>query len=111
MLHINWLDTSYCYNRQCDNLKIKGNLIQKKTALATSNFKALNVIFVSVDTNQFKLISSYECARDAWNIPQTAHERTLIVNISKLQMLATKFEDLRMMENEIISDFNSKLCI
>ena len=39
-----------------------------------------------------------------------AHEGTPFVKISKLQMLATRFEELRMMENETISDFNSKLC-
>ena len=57
-------------------------------ALATTNFKALNVIFTLVNANQFKLISSYECAKDAWNILQTAHEGTPLVKISKLQMLA-----------------------
>ena len=78
--------------------------------MATANFKALNAIFASVNANQFKLISFCECARDAWNILQTAHEGTPLVKISKLQMLATRFEELRMMENETISDFNSKLC-
>ena len=83
---------------------------KEESVLATANFKTLNAIFASVDANQFKLISSYECAKDAWNILQMAHEGTPLVKISKLQMLATKFEDLRMMENETISDFNSKLC-
>ena len=78
--------------------------------MATANFKALNVIFASVDANQFKLISFCECAKDAWNILQTTHEGTPLVKISKLQMLAIRFEDLRMMEYEIISDFISKLC-
>ena len=44
------------------------------------------------------------------NVLQTAHEETPLIKISKLQMLASRFEDLRMMENETISDFNSKLC-
>ena len=78
--------------------------------MAIANFKALNDIFASVDVNQFKLISSCECARNAWNILQTVNEGTPPVKISKLQMLAIRFEDLRMMENETISDFNSKLC-
>ena len=78
--------------------------------MAIANFKVLNAIFASVDANQFKLISSCECARNAWNILQTAHEGTPLVKISKLQMLATRFEDLRMMENKTISEFNSKLC-
>ena len=38
---------------------------KKESALATANFKALNAIFTSIDANQFKLIFSCECARDA----------------------------------------------
>ena len=68
------------------------------------------LFFSHVDANQFKLISACESARDAWIILQNAHEGTPSVKISKLQMLASRFEDLRMMENETISDFNSKLC-
>ena len=103
------MDTSYCYNKRTIS-KSKETWSKKESALATTNFKALNAIFASVDANQFKLISSCECTSDAWNILQTAHEGTPLVKISKLQMLATRFEDLRMMENETINDFNSKLC-
>ena len=38
------------------------------------------------------------------------HERTPLVKILKLQMLASRFEDLKMLEHETINDFNSKLC-
>ena len=48
--------------------KSKETWSKKESALATANFKALNAIFVSVDANKFKLISSCECARDTWNI-------------------------------------------
>ena len=41
---------------------------------------------------------------------ENAHEGTSAVKISKLQMLASKFEDLRMLDDESINDFNSKLC-
>ena len=83
---------------------------KEENSLATANFKALNAIFASVDSTQFKLISACESAKDAWSILQTAHEGTPLVKISKLQMLASKFEDLKMLEHETISDFNSKLC-
>ena len=43
-------------------------------------------------------------------ILQNVHEVTPLIKISKLQMLASRFKDLRMMEHETISDFNSKLC-
>ncbi|XP_012855556.1 PREDICTED: uncharacterized protein LOC105974943 [Erythranthe guttata] len=74
------------------------------------NSKALNAIFNGIDINQFKIISACECAKEAWEKLQTAYEGTASVRLSKLQMLATRFEDLRMEENETVSDFNSKLC-
>jgi len=78
--------------------------------LANSNSKALNAIFNAVDVNQFKLISTCETAKEAWDILQTAHEGTDTVKASKLQILTTRFERLRMEEDECIADFNSKLC-
>ena len=52
-----------------------------------ANFKPLNAIFASVNVNQFKLISSCECARDVWIILQNAHEGMSLTKISKLQIL------------------------
>ena len=78
--------------------------------MANYNFKTLNDIFATIDVNQFKLIFACESAREAWIILENAHEGTSSVKISKLQILASKFEDLSMLENESINDFNSKLC-
>ena len=91
-------------------LKSEETWTKAENTLANNNFKALNAIFATVDATQFKLISACESARDAWIILQNAHEGTSSVKISKLQMLASRFEDLRMLEDETISDFNSKLC-
>ena len=91
-------------------LKYEETWTKAENTLANNNFKALNAIFAIVDATQFKLISVCESARDAWIILQNAHEGTSSVKISKLQMLASRFEDLRMLEDETISDFNSKLC-
>ena len=78
--------------------------------LANSNSRALNAIFNGVDANQFKLISTCETAKEAWEILQMGHDGTAAVRLSKLQILITRFENLRMLEYETISDFNSKLC-
>ena len=78
--------------------------------LANYNSKALNAIFNAVDMNQFKLISTCESAKEAWEILQVAHEGTAAVKISKLQILTTRFEQLKMHEDECIANFNSKLC-
>ncbi|XP_012840836.1 PREDICTED: uncharacterized protein LOC105961139 [Erythranthe guttata] len=78
--------------------------------LANYNSRALNAIFSGVDDNQFKLIASCESAKRAWEILQVTYEGTSTVRTSKLQMLATKFENLKMEENETITDFHAKLC-
>ena len=57
-------------------LKSEETWSKEESALATTNFKALNAIFAPVDANQFKQISSCECARDVSNILQTTHKGT-----------------------------------
>ena len=91
-------------------LKSEKTWTKVENTLANSNFKALNVIFTTVDVTQFKLISACESVINAWIILQNAHEGTSSVKILKLQMLVSRFKDLRMLEDETISDFNSKLC-
>ena len=80
--------------------------------LENSNLKALNAISNAVDASQFKLISIDTCetAKEAWTIFETAYEGTIAVKLSNLQFLATGFENLKMLENETIADFNAKLC-
>ncbi|KAK2396393.1 gag-protease polyprotein [Trifolium repens] len=57
----------------------------------------------------FKLINTCTEAKQAWEILQTAHEGTSKVRMSKLQLLATKFENLRMEDEETISEFNTRI--
>ena len=56
------------------------------------------------------LISTWKIAKEAWEILQTAHEGTDAVKLSKLQILTTRFDNLRMKDEESITDFNSRLC-
>jgi len=45
-------------------------------------------------------------AKDAWDILKTDHEGTSKVISARLQLLTTKFENLRMMEDESIHDYH-----
>ncbi|CAM8893459.1 unnamed protein product [Rhodiola kirilowii] len=65
-----------------------------------ANFKAMNAIFSGVDGKNFKMISTCEIAKKAWDILQTAHEGTTIVKISSMEMVTSKFKNLRMQEDE-----------
>ena len=60
----------------------------------------MNAIFNAVSIKEFKRISNIEVALTAWNILQTMHEGTKAVKINKLQQLTTKFESIRMTDDE-----------
>ena len=50
-----------------------------------------------------------EIAHTAWNILQTMHEGTKAVKINKLQQLTSRFERIRMSDDESFDEFYAKL--
>ena len=81
----------------------------EENKMAKFNPRALTVIHCSVVRKQFKLIRGCEAAKDAWNILQIHFEGTLKVQSSRKNMLATRFEELKMDTHKSIGDFSSKL--
>ncbi|XP_010473952.1 PREDICTED: uncharacterized protein LOC104753389 [Camelina sativa] len=73
------------------------------------NSRALSAIHCSVGRKQFDLIQGCETAKEAWDILQIHYEGTTKVQNSRKDMLASRFENLKMEEHESISDFSSKL--
>ena len=82
-----------------------------KAALAASNAnnKALNAIFCGVSPDEFHRISHITVAKEAWEILETTYEGTKKVKDTKLQMLTTRFEELKMSEDESFDSFYGKL--
>ena len=82
-----------------------------KAALTVSNAnsKAFNAIFYCVSLDEFHRISHITIAKEAWQILETTYEGTKKVMDTKLQMLTTRFEELRMSEDESFDSFYSKL--
>ena len=78
-------------------------------AVANANSKVLNAIFCGVSPNEFHKISHITIAKEAWEILETTYEGTKKVKDTKLQMLTTQFEELKMSENESFDSFYSKL--
>ena len=78
-------------------------------ALANTNSKAINTIFCGVSTDEFQRISYVETAKEAWTILETTYEGTKKVKDIKLQMLTTKFEELKMSDDESFDSFYGKL--
>ena len=65
----------------------------------------MNAIFNVVSMEEFKRISNVEIAHTAWNILQTVHEGTKAVKINKLQQLTSRFESIRMSDDESLMNF------
>ena len=82
-----------------------------KAALAAinANSKALNAIFCDVSPDEFHRISHVTIAKEAWQILEITYEGTKKVKDTKLQMLTTQFEELKMSEDESFNSFYSKL--
>ena len=77
---------------------------QKEAAKFKS--KTMNVIFNAIFMEEFKRISNVEIAYTAWNILQTVHEGTKAIKINKLQQLTSKFESIRMSDDEFYAKLN-----
>ena len=75
----------------------------------TFNSKTMNAIFSAVSMEEYKRISNVEIAHTAWNILQIVHEGTKAVKINKLQQLTTRFESIRMSDDEFFAKFYAKL--
>ena len=77
--------------------------------MSNANSKALNAIFYGVSQDEFHRISHITIAKEAWQILEITYEGTKKVKDTKLQMLTTRFEELRMGKDESFDSFYSKL--
>ncbi|XP_040996013.1 uncharacterized protein LOC121242185 [Juglans microcarpa x Juglans regia] len=73
------------------------------------NKKGLNAIFMADSPDEFKRIFKCENSKDTWDILETTHEGTKTVKNFKLQMLTSKFEEIKMLANETFNEFYAKL--
>ena len=69
----------------------------------------MNAIFNAILMEEFKRISNVDIAHIAWNILQTMHKGTQVVKINKLQQLTSRFESIRMFNDEFFNEFYAKL--
>ena len=76
---------------------------------ASFNSKVMNAIFNVVSMEEFKRISNVEVAHTAWNFLQTVCEGTKAVKINKLQQLTSRFESIRMSDDETFDEIYAKL--
>jgi hypothetical protein len=58
---------------------------------------------------EFAKISNCESAKEAWQILETIYEGTKLVESAKFKMLISKFEEIKMLEEETFEEFYSKM--
>ncbi|CAM8990261.1 unnamed protein product [Rhodiola kirilowii] len=96
---------------------LTGEAVPKPEALWTEaddkasmgNSKAMNAIFSGVDENGMKLVITCEVAKETWDILQMAYEGTDKVCNSRMQIVTTKFEEMKMKDSETIPEFNARV--
>jgi RNA-binding protein YhbY len=63
----------------------------------------------ALSPSEFARILNSESAKEAWQILETTYEGTKLVKSAKLQMLISKFEEIKMLEDETFGEFYSKM--
>ena len=77
--------------------------------MANANSKAINAIFYGVSTDEFHRISHVKTTQEAWKILETTYEGTEKVKDTKLQILTTRFEEVKISEDESFDSFYGRL--
>jgi hypothetical protein len=80
-----------------------------QTSARLSNDKALHALCQALSPSEFARISNCEIAQDAWQILETTYEDTKLVKSVKLQMLISKFEEIKMFKEETFGEFYPKI--
>jgi len=83
-------------------------LVPEKNA-QLPNDKALHALCQALSPSKFARISNSESAKEVWQILETTYESTKLVKSAKLQMLISKFEEIKMLEDETFGEFYSKM--
>ena len=77
--------------------------------MAIANSKAINAIFCGVSSDEFHKISHVKTAKEAWTIPEITYKSNKKVKDTKLQMLTTRFEKVKISEDESFDSFYGRL--
>ncbi|XP_019171075.1 PREDICTED: uncharacterized protein LOC109166637 [Ipomoea nil] len=90
-------------------LKPEAEWTETEMTTASFNHKALDTIFSLMHESQFTIVAGCDSAKEAWDALETTYEGTASVKQSKLQMVQTDFEDLKMKDDETIVDFHARV--
>ena len=77
--------------------------------MANANSKVINPIFYGVSTDEFHRILHVKTSKEVQTILVTTYEGTKKVKDTKLQMLTTRFEEVKMSDDESFDSFYGRL--
>ncbi|XP_073133813.1 uncharacterized protein [Henckelia pumila] len=89
--------------------KPKTSRTTEEAQISSFNAKALNAIFSTVDMRMFGLIADCVTAKDVWDFLQEHCEGTESVKRTRMRLLNTRFENLKMEEDETIATYDQCL--
>jgi hypothetical protein len=77
--------------------------------IGKANDKTMNALSGGVSQGELFRISNCDSVKEVWDILETTYEGMLRVKSSKLQLLASQFDSIRMLEDETFNNFYGKL--
>jgi hypothetical protein len=83
-------------------------LVNEKNA-RLFNDKTLNALCQALSPYEFTKISNCGTAQEAWQILEITNEGTKLVKSAKLQMLISRFEEIKMLNYKTFREFYSKM--
>ena len=89
-------------------LKPKANWTDEEKNLSKFNARAMNAIYCCLDDNEYNLVSGCESAKQMWDTLQKLNEGDVSVKRTRLDQLATYFENIRMDPSETVIEFSAK---
>jgi len=85
----------------------KLSVVQNKAWL--SNDKALHALCQALSPSKFARISNCESDKEAWQILEKIYEGTKLVKSAKLQMLISKFEEIKILDDKTFGELYTKI--
>jgi hypothetical protein len=91
------------------NQNTTNKLIVAQTNVRLSNDKALHALCQALSSSVFARISNCKSAQEAWQILEKTYEGTKLVKSAKLQVLISRFEEIKMLEDETFGEFYTRI--
>ncbi|XP_070007894.1 uncharacterized protein [Nicotiana sylvestris] len=82
------------------------NNIDKKPV--EKDYRAKKILMCDIGPNEYNIVSACDTGKEIWEALQTAHEGTIQVKQSKIDMLTIEYELFKMKDDESIQDMHTR---